>query len=230
METEAPISIATQLAAMEPLCGASLAICLGYLALSRFRYRDHIQKEAAKALTDAAIALNEDAHTTAFGELYWLAGTDRPKVAETACEYAKDKKLELLTDRPEGNTAAFYDWLFRARLGYRRFSAPGGELFVVIAALFAFVTLVVGVCANGKVWLILPLYFTTYFSIETILTVLFSGSVVPVFLVLLGRRSQIWALSKVTTMSRQLQVTVGKMDRDADGIKVGAQQLEPPQI
>jgi hypothetical protein len=230
MSTEAPISVAVQLSSMEPLCGAALAICLGYLALHRFRYRDRIERAANDALVESVVALNDDAHSIHFGVLYWLAGSSRLSAAEQACDVAKRKNLTLHTGRPEGATPAFYDWFFRARLGLGRFTAPAGELVVVIAAIFAFVTLVAGVCANAKVWICLPDTLTGSLSMAWILAFLIFGAVVPVLLILLGRRTEDWGLEKVRKMSALLQVTAGKMARKGDEIKDDVAQVGLPKL
>jgi hypothetical protein len=202
------------LIALEPLSGAALALCLAYLALERFRYRDTIQANAVEKLRDEQHTSDVVHHTTAFGTLVWLAGSAAPPACIRACEQARENGNATKDRAPSGFKATTYDWLFRI---------PLGEGIVAALAVIAFTVLFSGVCASAGIWTCFPTSILSVLSPTTFLMLLLAGSVFPVLLVGLGRMCMTWSKRYADDMGQELKETAEKMQQQV-------RQLPPPDI
>lgn len=194
------LSIADKIAALEPLSGAALAICLAYLALDRFRYRTIIREGATKELTPDLYQTDGVHHTTPFKTLVWLAGPTAP----TGCQNGNSPR------RPQGLEPACYGWLF---------DKPSDEVIVALFAFISFCILLGVVCINANIasWYISLI---SYFPPGLLFFLLVIGAIAPVAFVLLGRRCVSWAEVQSREMAEELQNTAQRMQGEARQLPV----------
>jgi hypothetical protein len=221
MGTGAEISLAEQIAALEPLSAAALALCLAYLALDRFRYRNRIQSHAASILQDSVRSIDGVAHTTAFGSLTWLAGQDAPNGCLQACAEARTNGKPLKDKPPLGFKSSAYNWLYKW---------PLAEFVIFGLAVFAFFALTSGVLVKSNVWAVVPLTVAGAMSIKLMLILLLLGCAFPATLVWLGRLCVDWGISYSNEMGDELQDSIDAIERKAKEIRNEVQELEKPKL
>lgn len=190
------------IAAMEPLCGASMAIGLAYLALERFRYRSQIRKLATAQL-EAEICANDNVHhTTPVKTLVWLAGSKLP-------EGMSGKNVQ--SKRPEGFGPCLYGILF---------SRGHDELAVLATSCWAMIILIAGVCVGASSWMWLPTALATIIPPGILLFMLVSCLVLPILLVAMGRHCVAWADKQSVEMGLELSTTAETMRQAARDLPV----------
>lgn len=179
---------ACQIQALEPVAGAALAINLAYLALDRFRYKNLIQEYASAKLSPDEIHTDTRLHgTTSFKVLCWMAGPRAPRICQTI-------KLDR---RPTGFLASAYHWLFL-------FWGGLDEYLAVAAALWSYLTVLVGVAyAIGAFKGFVGLW-TYIFSAPASLTCLALATLLPVVFVVIGRSCVGWADTQSNEMGEEL--------------------------
>lgn len=196
------IDLMSRMAALEPLSAASLAITLAYLALDRFRYRDKIQAQAAEKLNDDSLTGPAVHHTTAFGALIWLAGSEAPQACVIACDAAISNGTPKKNKAPAGFKATSYDWLFRVAIG---------EGVVAFLSGISFIVLVAAVAVQSQVMVWLPTTLLWFFPLGVYFAALLAGSILPVLLVWLGRACVKWAENHTHEMGEEMKATAQKM-------------------
>lgn len=210
-----------QLAALEPLAGAALALSLAYLALDRFRYRDTIQKLAAKWLDDQKQETPAVSQLTAFHTLVWLAGNLAPHECQMACQEENAKAngngRSPKVGRPDGVLSSFYGWFFRRNIAEGAVAFFAGSSFATLAA---------GVCFKSGVWLWLPQKMVLA-GIQPWFWLAILGALMPVFTVGLGRLCVSWAEESTRTWGDEVSSTAEKM-REGIG-KIPVPQPQPDQ-
>jgi hypothetical protein len=181
---------------LEPLAGAGFAINLAYLALNRFRYRSEIEPAAEKKClkNDEEGSFEGFQELDAVKELKWLA---RRKASGVFV--------------PKGRAAMVYRHVYRKHQDI---------YFTAGAATLCAFTLAAGVAMNVGRWS--WAHFLTYKPLPGLLFYgCLAAVLVPVALVLMGRRCAKWGKDRIEYCTAQVAISLGALASSAEPPTVG---------
>ena len=170
-----------QIAALEPIAGAGLAINLAYLALDPFRYRHKIEPAAEKACenNDSQQVMEDFHNLDAVKELKWLA-----------------RRITSKAHNPTGRNATIYRYMFRQHV----------DVWLCAAAtVFCGFVLVAGVAATLRRWAWLDLLAGPPISAVMFYLCILALAYPPVC-VWLGRKCVTWGSWRIRNCTDQIGI------------------------
>jgi hypothetical protein len=218
------LAVVPHIGALEPICGCMLALCLAYIALPNFRYRDQIGQMARDALwhLDEKNASTIDGCANYYARLVKLSG---PFASPSHNGHlAKDGN-----GLPPSEDSGPGEWFFT---GHSKLTITPDAFIVFLLAFLTILVLASGVAKEaGLGFFSLPELLSSSWNIWWTFYLLLGAMAVPLTFIYVGRRRIHWAAERVAYLKShcEKQIKASKLTGQIPNYPPEADELPPRQ-